>query len=65
VTFATTTLRAASQRVFIVVSVYFVINSVRKLSVMPSYIIKISSITRGNHYHYVFLNLFRTEALKR
>jgi hypothetical protein len=35
VSFATMTLRVASQRVFIVVSVYFVIDSVRKLFIPP------------------------------
>jgi hypothetical protein len=38
VSFATITLRVASQRVFIVVSVYFVIDSVRKLLDTPSYL---------------------------
>jgi hypothetical protein len=37
VSFATITPCVASQRVFIVVSVYFVIDSVRKLSDTPSY----------------------------
>jgi hypothetical protein len=37
VSFAAITLRVASQRVFIVVSIYFVIDSVRKLLVTPSY----------------------------
>jgi hypothetical protein len=37
VTFAAITLCVASQRVFIVVSVYFVIDSVRKLLDTPSY----------------------------
>jgi hypothetical protein len=37
VNFSTITLCIASQRVFIVVSVYFVIDSVRKLVVTPSY----------------------------
>jgi hypothetical protein len=37
VSFAAITLRVASQRVFIVVSVYFVIDSVRKLLDTPSY----------------------------
>jgi hypothetical protein len=36
VSFATITLCVASQRVFIVVSVYFVIDSVRKLLDIPS-----------------------------
>jgi len=35
--FSTLTLRVASQQVFIVVSVYFVIDSVRKLFDTPSY----------------------------
>jgi hypothetical protein len=39
VSFATITLCVASQRVFIVVSVYFVIDSVRKLLDTPSYIV--------------------------
>jgi hypothetical protein len=39
VSFAAITLCAASQRVFIVVSVYFVIDSVRKLLDTPSYFI--------------------------
>jgi len=38
VSFAAITLCVASQRVFIVVSVYFVIDSVRKLLDIPSYI---------------------------
>jgi hypothetical protein len=38
VSFATMTLFVASQRVFIVVSVYFIINSIRKLLDTPSYI---------------------------
>jgi hypothetical protein len=37
VSFAAITLCVASQRVFIVVSLYFVIDSVRKLLVTPSY----------------------------
>jgi hypothetical protein len=37
VSFAAITLCVASQRVFIVVSVYIVIDSVRKLLVTPSY----------------------------
>jgi hypothetical protein len=37
VSFAAITLCVASQRVFIVVSVYFVIDSVRKLLDIPSY----------------------------
>jgi hypothetical protein len=39
VSFAAITLCVASQRVFVVVSVYFVIDSVRKLLDTPSYII--------------------------
>jgi len=38
VSFAAITLCVASQRVFIVVSVYFVIDSVRKLLDIPSYV---------------------------
>jgi len=38
VSFAAITLCVASQRVFIVVSVYFVIYSVRKVLVTPSYL---------------------------
>jgi hypothetical protein len=37
VSFVAITLRVAPQRVFIVVSVYFVIDSVRKLLDTPSY----------------------------
>jgi hypothetical protein len=37
VSFAAITLFVASQRVFIVVSVYFIIDSVRKLLATPSY----------------------------
>jgi hypothetical protein len=37
--FAALTLCVASQRVFIVVSVYFVIDSVRKLLDTPSYVV--------------------------
>jgi hypothetical protein len=40
VTFAAITLCVASQRVFIVVSIYFVIDSVRNLLVTPSFIDK-------------------------
>jgi hypothetical protein len=39
VSFAAITLCVASQRVFIIVSVYFVIDSVRKLLVTPSYML--------------------------
>jgi len=39
VSFAAITLCVASQRVFIVVNIYFVINSVRKPMDTPSYII--------------------------
>jgi hypothetical protein len=39
VSFASITLSIASQRVFIVVSIYFVIESVRKLLDIPSYTI--------------------------
>jgi hypothetical protein len=38
VSFATVTVFVASQRVFIVVSAYFVIDSVRKLLDTPSYV---------------------------
>jgi hypothetical protein len=37
VSFATITLCVASQQVFIIIVVYFVINSVKKLLSMPSY----------------------------
>jgi hypothetical protein len=40
VSFAAITLCVASQRLFIVVSVYFVIDSVRKLLDIPSYAVK-------------------------
>jgi hypothetical protein len=46
VSFAAITLCVASQRVFIVVSVYFVIDSVRKLLETPSYIVCIA-ISQG------------------
>jgi hypothetical protein len=46
VSFAGITLCVASQRVFIVVSVYLVIDSVRKLFDTPSYMIE-SSIKRN------------------
>jgi hypothetical protein len=39
VSLAAISICVASQRVFIVVSVYFVIDSVRKLLVTPSYIV--------------------------
>jgi hypothetical protein len=39
VSFAAITLCVASQRVFIVVAFYFVIDSVRKLMDIPSYVI--------------------------
>jgi hypothetical protein len=42
VSFAAITLCVASQRVFIVVSEHFVIDSVRKLSDTPSYITDVS-----------------------
>jgi hypothetical protein len=38
VSFATITLYVASERALIVVSVYFIIDSVRKLLVTPSYV---------------------------
>jgi len=38
VSFAAITLYVASQRVFIVISVYFVIDSVRKVLDTPSYV---------------------------
>jgi hypothetical protein len=41
VSFAAITLCVASQRVFIVLRVYFVIDSVRKLLVIPSYDVQI------------------------
>jgi hypothetical protein len=43
VSFADITLCVASQRVFIVVSVYFVIDSVRKLLDTPSYMLYYSA----------------------
>jgi hypothetical protein len=46
VSFAAITLFVASQRVFIVVSVYFVIDSVRKLLDTPSYPRQGSVVTR-------------------
>jgi hypothetical protein len=45
VSFATVTLFVASQRVFIVVSVYFVIDSVRKLLDTPSYFYELLGIS--------------------
>jgi hypothetical protein len=48
--FATITLCVASQRVFIVVSVYFVIDSVRKLLDTPSYCINLRSILRVSKF---------------
>jgi hypothetical protein len=65
VSFATITLCVASQQVFIVVNVYFVINSARKLLNTPLYIKRVmqteedklgvycntlSSISQLNHY---------------
>jgi hypothetical protein len=41
VSFAAITLLVASQRVFIVVSVYFFIDSVRKLLDRPSYVVQL------------------------
>jgi len=41
VSFASITLCVASQRVFIVVVIYFVIDSVRKLLDTPSYVVSI------------------------
>jgi hypothetical protein len=46
VSFAAITLCIASQRVFIVVSVYFVIDSVRKLLDTPSYNVKVLGHTQ-------------------
>jgi hypothetical protein len=51
VSFAAITLCVASQRVFIVVSVYFIIDSVRKLLDTPSYI----------HFQRYFQVLMKTE----
>jgi hypothetical protein len=45
VSFAAITLCVASQRVFIVVSVYFVIDSVRKLLDTPSYVHHVTHVT--------------------
>jgi len=54
VSFAAITLYVASQRLFIVVSVYLVIDSVRKLLVTPSYIScaveKVSLNESGDNY---------------
>jgi len=44
VSFAAITLSVASQRVFIVVSIYFVINSVWKLLDTPSYVLPSSQL---------------------
>jgi hypothetical protein len=43
--FPAITLCVVSQRVFIVVSIYFVIDSVRKLLITPSYVYVIQSLT--------------------
>jgi hypothetical protein len=48
VSFVTITLCIASQRVFIVASVYFVIDSVRKLLDTPSYLL--FDVTQGDLY---------------
>jgi hypothetical protein len=50
VSFAAKTLSIASQRVFIVVSVYFVIDSVRKILETPSYI-TLNVEADLNHYN--------------
>jgi hypothetical protein len=56
--FASVTLWVASQRVFIVVSAYFVIDSVRKLLDTPSYTLHYTCWTRGHSTHRM---LYRTE----
>jgi hypothetical protein len=69
VSFAAVTLCVASQRVFIVVSVYFVIDSIRKLLVTSSYVAhlkhEISStfiiVTTNTDNHP--LNLFLVEVM--
>jgi len=57
VSFAAITLCVASQRVFIVVLVYFVIDSVRKLLDTPSYISP-KKKKKGINKTCIFLNLF-------
>jgi hypothetical protein len=59
VSFAAITLCVASQRVFIVVSVYFVIYPVRKLLDTPSYLhVKPSLTTKIRIKSYEFVTLF-------
>jgi hypothetical protein len=62
VSFATITLRVASQQVFIVVVVYFVIESVRKVLDTPSYTHK----TTGEIDRFVYFNtnVFKKERKK-
>jgi hypothetical protein len=58
VSFAATTLCVASQRVFIVVSVYFVIDSVRKLLDTPSYLLLyFDKYSHRKSFHIKFLDL--------
>jgi hypothetical protein len=57
VSFAAITLYIASQRVFIVVVVYFVIDSVRKLLDIPSYFFKVPTNSVGK---YSYMLAFKT-----
>jgi hypothetical protein len=54
VSFAAINLCVASQRVFIVVSVYFVIDSVRKLLDTPSYVMSYSAKWGGGQIYLYF-----------
>jgi hypothetical protein len=62
VSFAAITLYVASQRVFIVLIVYFVIDSVRKLLDTPSYYILPSVNTSYRHSYDVILKSWMTKA---
>jgi hypothetical protein len=69
VSFAAITLCIASQRVFIVVSVYFVIDSVRKLLDTPSYTNErrhtyrylINATQHTSDYTYISVQYFKVE----
>jgi hypothetical protein len=64
VSFAAITLGVASQRVFIVIVVYFIIDSVRKLLDTPSYIcthLRLSSCGKKKRLNLPFFLIFITK----
>jgi hypothetical protein len=63
VSFAAINLRVASQRVFIVVSVYFVIDSVRKLLDILSYVARMASIFHHLPQNFVCSKCFKNASL--